>query len=157
MLAQDPPGDGKVTKLDPKVNVQVAAQPKVPVPDVAGQDATAAAATLGQATLQVTTRTAANDTVPAGKVIGTDPGAGTPVAKGSSVVLIISSGPALIDIPNVVGQLQAPAVSALQDAGFGVIITFLPGTPANRGKVLTQTPASGQAARLTNVSIVVGS
>ncbi|MET0275413.1 MAG: Stk1 family PASTA domain-containing Ser/Thr kinase [Acidimicrobiia bacterium] len=157
VLTQTPAGGQTVPKADPSVALTVAAEPKVPVPDVANQDPTAAAATLGQASFQVTTRNAPSDTVPVGKVIGTDPGAGTPLPKGSGVVLIVSSGPALTPIPSVVGMTSEQAQTTLLDAGFGVRIQPVSSTPANKGKVISQSPAAGTpAARLAPVTIVVG-
>jgi serine/threonine-protein kinase len=161
VLASDPAAGGKVPKPapgapDPTVNVTVAKEPPVPVPDVSGQDPTQAANTLGQAGFQVQTVQQSSNSVPVNRVIGTDPGAGTPVEKGAVVRLIISSGPELITVPNTVGQTQDAAANALTGAGFNVTITFQPGAPSDKGNVVSQSPASGQFPRLTNVTIVVG-
>ncbi|MET0626919.1 MAG: Stk1 family PASTA domain-containing Ser/Thr kinase [Acidimicrobiia bacterium] len=156
-LSMDPPAGSAVSKLVPIVTVTVAREPAVPVPDVHDQDQTPAAATLGQAGFSVTSRAEPSDTVPVGKVIGTDPPAGTPLPRGSAVTLIVSSGPGLIDIPNTVGQTQQAAADALTGAGFDVTITFQNGGVPNRGKVIAQSPPGGKAPRLTDVTIVVGS
>jgi len=47
----------------------------------------------------------------AGKVIDTAPGVGTDVDRGSKVVLIVSSGPAQVAVPNVVGATARPPSS----------------------------------------------
>ncbi len=77
VLSSDPPAGGPVAKLPtggrPTVTITVAREPMVPVPDVTQQDPLAAAAILGQAGFQVTVEPTASDTVPVGKVIGTDP------------------------------------------------------------------------------------
>ncbi|MDP8937063.1 MAG: Stk1 family PASTA domain-containing Ser/Thr kinase [Actinomycetota bacterium] len=67
--------------------------PEQRVPDVTGRDADEAANILGQAGFRTSSRQESNTTFANGKVIRTEPGAGTPLDKGSAVVLIVSSGP----------------------------------------------------------------
>ncbi len=52
-------------------------------------------------------------TVPAGEVISQNPTGGTGVALGSAVNLIVSTGPALVGVPDVVGMTQAAATAAI--------------------------------------------
>ncbi|MFI5046871.1 MAG: Stk1 family PASTA domain-containing Ser/Thr kinase [Acidimicrobiia bacterium] len=156
VLAQDPAPGAPVNKDFPAVKLTVAKEPAVPVPDVANQDQTPAAATLGMAGFTVTQRNDPSDDVPVGKVVGTDPPAGTLLPRGSAITLILSSGPELIDIPNTTGQTQAGATTVLLDAGFNVIVSLQASPPAQRGIVISQSPAAGKAPRLTNVTIVVG-
>jgi membrane peptidoglycan carboxypeptidase len=66
-----------------------------PVPNVAGRSVEDATSILEGAGFSVRTgSTAADDSVPAGSVIGTSPGPNSPVTPGSAVTLTISSGPA---------------------------------------------------------------
>ena len=140
--AQHRPAAGaKVPKTTPDVQIQVAKEPPVPVPDVANQDSTAAAALLGQKGFQVQAVPTPSDTVPLGKVIGTDPAAGTPEPKGTTIKLLVSSGPDLVDVPNVVGQTKAAAEATLLAAGFNVNESKVSAGPTKIGKVVTQTPA----------------
>ena len=67
--------------------------PEERVPDVSGRDADEAANVLGQSGFRTSSRQEPNTTFASGKVIRTEPGAGTPLDKGSTVVLIVSSGP----------------------------------------------------------------
>ncbi len=67
--------------------------PEVPVPNVAGDDLATASNALGQAGFKVTSTQQSSTSVPVGKVIGTNPAAGTPVQKGATVQVIVSSGP----------------------------------------------------------------
>jgi len=157
VLTQDPAPGRPVDKASPFMAVGVAREPAVAVPDVANQDPGPAGATLGMAGFTVSNRDAPSDTIPVGKVIGTDPAAGTMVSRGSSVVLLISSGPELIDIPNTVGQTEAGATATLLGAQFNVTIQRQTiADPARRGIVIAQNPAGGKAARLADVTIVVG-
>ena len=56
-------------------------------------------------------------TVPAGSVISQNPVGGASVAPGSAVALVVSLGPALVTVPNVVNQTQAAAQAAITAAG----------------------------------------
>jgi serine/threonine-protein kinase len=59
-------------------------------------------------------------TVPKDAVISSDPPAGTVVDKGQSIDLVLSSGPEMVVVPDVVGSGESSAVLTLQDAGFQV-------------------------------------
>jgi serine/threonine-protein kinase len=161
VLRTDPAAGGAVNKLPQggpvSVTVVVAREPAVPVPDVTTQDPAAAAATLTAAGFQVTPVNTPSDTVPVGAVIGTDPGVGTPLPRGSAVNLLVSSGPNLVDVPSVVGQPRATAETLLNGTlGFGVQVSFANGGPTKKGIVIAQNPAGGQAPKGSTVAIVVG-
>jgi serine/threonine-protein kinase len=161
VLHTDPAAGGAVAKLpqggSPTVSVVIAREPLVPVPDVTTLDPPAALALLGQAGFQATQSDVPNDTVPAGKVIGTDPPVGTPLPKGAAVTLQVSTGPNLVTIPNLVGQTRATAEALLHDQlGFGLTISLVNAGPTKKGIVVAQNPAGGQAAKGSAISLVVG-
>jgi serine/threonine-protein kinase len=161
VLRTDPAANAPVPKLPlggrPTVTVVVAREPAVPVPDVSSQDPIAAAATLGQAGFTVSNVDTPSDTVPKGQVVGTDPPAGTPLPKGSAVKLLVSSGPALVDVPSTVGQTRAAAEALLHDQlGFGLRISFATAGAAKKGLVVGQNPNGGQAAKGSTIDLVVG-
>ncbi len=90
---QDPKPGGQAPKGS-KVTVTVSSGPQQsPVPNVVGRDQSEAANILGQAGFTTSVQTQASDSVAQGKVIRTDPAAPTPLAKGSNVTLVVSSGP----------------------------------------------------------------
>jgi serine/threonine-protein kinase len=68
----------------------------------------------------------------------------------------VSSGPTLVDVPNVVGQPKAAAEAALVGAGFGVRETFQDAGKPKSGNVISQSPASGQAPKGSTVDITIG-
>ena len=45
-----------------------------------------------------------NSDKPRNTVIGQDPGGGTTADEGSRVTITVSEGPAIVDVPNVVGK-----------------------------------------------------
>jgi len=162
VLRSDPAAGGPVAKLpqggSPTVTVVIAREPLVPVPDVTGLDPAGALAALTQAGFQASQSTVSSETVPAGGVIGTEPTAGTPLAKGTAVKVLVSTGPSLVDVPNMVNQTRATAESILHDQlGFGLTISFTNAGPTKKGLVVSQSPSSGQVPRGSGIALVVGS
>jgi serine/threonine-protein kinase len=92
VIDQSPKGGTKAPRGSTVTVTVSSGRQQVPVPNVAGRDQSAAANILGQAGFNVSTQTTSSDTVTAGSVIRTEPSAGTPLAKGSSVTMIVSSG-----------------------------------------------------------------
>jgi eukaryotic-like serine/threonine-protein kinase len=93
--------------------------PTVAVPSVIGQNRDAAISTLANAGLNPKAYPVPSSK-PVDTVTGQDPPAGKVVEKGSSVRINYSSGPAEVDVPNVVGMPYDQAAASLQGQGFGV-------------------------------------
>ena len=127
------------------------------VPAVTGLTQGAAETAITSAGLAVGNVTTANsDTVPTGDVISQTPGAGTEVTAGSSVDLVVSSGPALVIVPDVVGLTYSTATANIGAAGLtvGSVSTTL--TRRSCGVVRSQTPAGGASVSAgTAVNLVV--
>jgi len=117
----------------------------VAVPDVAGFDAPAASRAITDAGLTPTQRTQASDTVQVGVVIGTQPEAGTEVAVESTVTILVSSGPAEVTVPNVVGEALEDAQATLEKAGFDVTTEEVD-SDREIGTVVRQAPRAGSMA-----------
>lgn len=98
----------------------------VAVPNLVGDDSTAATSALTAASLIVGAITSTNsDTVAIGLVLSQLPAAGTVVNTGTTVSYILSSGPAVpgsptLLVPNVVGLTQEQAQSTLATAGLAL-------------------------------------
>ncbi len=91
------------------------------VPDTTGMSVVDARNTLIDLGLAVGQEQSRPDpTVPKDAVISSDPPAGTVVDKGQAIDLVLSSGPEMMVVPDVVGSGESSAVVALQDAGFQV-------------------------------------
>ena len=65
------------------------------------------------------------------------------VAAGSAVALLVSSGPASVVVPNVVGLREGSAVAALREAGLTSTVTRVESGTVPKGKVISQNPAAG--------------
>jgi beta-lactam-binding protein with PASTA domain len=130
----------------------------VTVPNVVGQAQATAQSTLTSSGLTVGGVTTANSaTVAAGSVISQSPTAGSSVAGGTSVALVVSLGPASVTVPNVVGQTQAAAQSAITSAGLTAgTITSVSNATVAAGSIISQSPIGGSSVAVgTPVAIVV--
>ena len=88
------PGPTEEAPKGSEVVLQVSSGPEErPVPDVAGRSLAEASNLLGQNGFTVDQTSEARATVAEGKVIRTDPAAGTPQPKGATITVIVSSGP----------------------------------------------------------------
>src|SRR5207249_12263576 len=100
-----------------------------------------------------------SSTVAAGSVISESPTAGTKVASGSAVSLVVSSGAAQVRVRDVVGQTQAAATSAITGAGLTVgTVTMQSSSTVASGSVISESPAAGTSvAKGSAVNLVVSS
>lgn len=112
----------------------------IAVPDVAGKTYDEAAATLSKAPFTVTRRDDFSDTVPTGTVIGTDPAIGTNQQKNSTITVVVSKGPQLVAVPNLVGMTVEAASAQLQSLGLTAQVqNYHAGA-----RVRAQDPSNGQ-------------
>jgi len=139
------PGPGANLKKGATVALTVSkGRRPIDVPDLTGKDATIASRQLSALGLKVdATKQQNSDTVGKGKVISQDPRDGT-LYKGDKVTLVVSKGPVLVDVPNVVGQQLDQARTALEGAGFKVEVRRALG--GFFGTVRLQDPAGGSKA-----------
>lgn len=95
---------------------------KVTVEKVAGMTTEEAKTTLSQKGLSnVKVSEQQSDTVSAGKVISTDPEAGTEVEKDAEITLIVSSGTSTVQVPSVASMTVSKAKSTLAAEGFNAV------------------------------------
>lgn len=147
ILVQSPtPGLGARPNSVVTVNVSAGTN-TVRIPDVVGDDQTAASRLLAAAPLNfvVTVVLEPSDVIESGRVIRTEPLGDTAVAPGSAVTLYVSSGVALVIVPDIVGKSGAAAASELTTLGLVPAVTeqtLAAGDP-NAGLVIDQSVAPG--------------
>ena len=126
-----------------KVTITVSkGPPPVGVPNVVGQAAADAKATLEALGFKVKQKNDFSTSVPKGDVISTDPPAGESAPKGSKITMTVSKGPKTFAMPNVVGMTKEEAMSFLENLGLVVKVYVLPLTdPPNT--VVLQDPDTG--------------
>ncbi|MCW2698078.1 MAG: spk, partial [Modestobacter sp.] len=88
-----------------------------------------------------------SDTVPAGSVISFDPPAGTDLKRDQSVTVVVSSGRAPVEVPDVVGQSPAAAETNLEERGFTVKREEGRSADVATGQVMRVTPGPGDGAK----------
>lgn len=143
------PSGGDDLRKQSTVEVLVSKGPeRFTVPVVGGKTLAQARAALGKASLEAGDVTREYDEkVPEGKIVSSSPAAGSPQRKGTSVDLVVSKGPEPITIPDVSGETEEDATSALEDLGFEVKT----GTPVHhdsipKGSVVSTSPAISETA-----------
>lgn len=95
---------------------------KVTVENVAGMTTEEAKTALSQKGLSnVKVSEQQSDTVSAGKVISTDPEAGTEVEKDAEITLIVSSETSTVQVPSVASMTVSKAKSTLAAEGFNAV------------------------------------
>ncbi len=113
----------------------------VPVPSVVGKTYDEAMEELSNVSLGIKqVGTASSDTVEEGQIVSQNPEADETVEKNTTIEVIISSGKGSVDIPNVVGQSEADAVSALTAEGFVSNKTYSYSSTVASGYVISQSP-----------------
>jgi serine/threonine-protein kinase len=93
---------------------------QVAVPNVVGTDRAAAVTALRAKGFATSTEKRTSAERPEGTVISTDPSGGTKADKGSTVRLVVSSGPGTAQVPSVDGLTRSQARARLQRLGFQI-------------------------------------
>jgi serine/threonine-protein kinase len=138
------PGGNSQVRRHAKVTLLISLGPKLyPVPDVRGKSESDARKALGAFTDKITTTQHFNDSVPKDAVIETDPPAGQKVRGNTPVTVVLSSGPELIDVPDVTGNNQDDATNTLHDKGFEVNVVEQFSDDVDQGEVISQDPQGG--------------
>ena len=127
------------------------------VPNVVSMSSQAATAALKKAglSLQVIDRQP-SDNIPADTIASQDPNAGSQIDAGGSVSVVVSSGPAAAQVPDVTGRAPDDASNALRLAGFRPALTYTAAGPSASDTVISQAPSGGASApHGSQVTIVV--
>jgi eukaryotic-like serine/threonine-protein kinase len=137
------PPEGSVARKGTTVTLVVSrGKEKVSVPDVVGRPRDEAERTLQDAGLQASVKEEESEDADPGTVLRQDPAAGTALAKGKTVALVVAKAPADVPVPGVIDAPEDDAVRALEDAGFKVKKEEAPvETPDEDGIVIDQDPS----------------
>jgi beta-lactam-binding protein with PASTA domain len=146
VISQSPAAGERVEKGS-RVSIVISGGPaSAALISVAGQTAAQAKANLTRAGFKTTTKREPSTTVASGRVISTEPSAGTEVQVGSTITLIVSSGPAPVRVPDVVGQSLSAAEATLTNAELTLgTVTQRVSTTQQPETVLAQSPSTGSS------------
>jgi eukaryotic-like serine/threonine-protein kinase len=119
-----------------------------PMPNLVGKTQADAFGVLGS-DFRPVTKSQASDTIAKGQVTQTDPLPGATVPVGSTVTIWISTGPASVQVPQLMGKTEDAARAALTSAG--LIVHEPPGARCSDqvkvNQVAKQTPSVGTLVR----------
>jgi eukaryotic-like serine/threonine-protein kinase len=158
LVIDERPQHGSVVEKGSQVAIAVSSGPgSETVPNVKGQTSAEAVRKLKRAGFKATTQERSSSTVEQGHVISTEPSGDTEAQAGSSVTVFVSSGPAQVSVPEVIGQSEAEARASLRAAGLQAgTITRQSSTSEEPGTVLSQSPAPATSLRAgQKVNLVV--
>jgi serine/threonine-protein kinase len=145
------PAAGTVLKDGQAVVMVVSVgKPRVEVPQVAGRRFDDARAVLAAAHLEARRTVRFDDNMPNGLVVGTEPAAGAGAIWGSTVTVVVSKGPDLVVVPDVVGLSRKQAEQRLREAG----LRWRYYLPIGR-RVIQQSPQPGDKANRGSEVILV--
>ncbi|HZU80978.1 MAG TPA: Stk1 family PASTA domain-containing Ser/Thr kinase [Acidimicrobiales bacterium] len=152
VCSQQPPGNtmvapgALVTLFTAQQNTSTTAAGNA-VPNVTGDTVATACNVLGQSGFQCGSETKeSSNTIAAGAVISTSPPAGSNQPAGTTVNLVVSTGPPNVTVPNVVGDSTSQAVSTLQSSNLVPVETCTKTSdPTQNGVVISQNPQGGNS------------
>jgi beta-lactam-binding protein with PASTA domain len=144
VAAQDP-RPGTEAPEGSTVTITVSTGPgEAPVPQVAGLSQDDAEKQLRDAGFEPRVERVFSDDVRNGRVVETSPPAGTTLERGSQVTLQVSRGPEQVEVPDVTGESEDNARSALEGAGLRVGKITREESGEAPGTVIEQSPAAGE-------------
>jgi eukaryotic-like serine/threonine-protein kinase len=153
VVSQQTPREPALTGGSPVAFTVSRGRQPIPVPSVGGRPQAEAAGAVRDAGLAVGDVTPeASDSVPAGSVVRQSPAGGT-LFRGGRVSLVVSSGPPVVPVPNVVNHRLDDAQRQLEAAGLQVSVTRVFG--GLLGIVRLQDPAGGQVRKGSTVTLTV--
>ncbi|HEV8625647.1 MAG TPA: PASTA domain-containing protein [Acidimicrobiia bacterium] len=138
------------------VTLQLSEGPRpVNLPKVTGDTEAAARAALDSAGFVISTGHRTDENVPAGHVVEQQP-SDAQAPPGSDIHLVISDGPAPVEVPNVVGKTYDDAVKTLTAKRFKVTRQDEYSDTVPAGQVIRHDPVKGaEAPRDSTVTVVV--
>lgn len=158
ILSQEPTAGVQVRKgtaIDIVISKGI---PLVLVPDVEGLTREKAIELIEKAGLKAEVVEEESTTVEAGRVIRQSPSPGDTIKKGEKVIIVVSTGPATVTVPDVVGQDSLSARQTLEKLGLVVEIQNVEViNEEDVGKVVQQSPEAGQKVlKNSTVTLFIG-
>jgi serine/threonine-protein kinase len=153
VIEQDPSG-GTTAAEGSRVTITVSDGPSInEVPDVVGDSRAKAHGALRSAGFQVDEERVPSDKVRIDHVVAQSPPGGSPLERGKTITIEISSGPERLPVPDVTGKTEDEARSALE--AFRVVVQEKEDDEADPGTVLAQKPTGGNLTRGSTVTLSV--
>ena len=130
----------------------------IAIPDVTGQTVAEAKETLKKANFEIgEEKTEASEKVEEGRIIRTDPGAGTGRKEGTKINLVVSSGKQSFQLSNYIGRKSTDVIAELKQKKVPenlIKIEEEESSESEAGTVLRQSPAAGTTYDLSKASTI---
>ena len=130
----------------------------IAIPDVAGQTVAEAKETLKKANFEIgEEKTETSEKVEEGRIIRTDPGAGTGRKEGTKINLVVSSGKQSFQLSNYIGRKSTDVIAELKQKKVPenlIKIEEEESSESEAGTVLRQSPAAGTTYDLSKASTI---
>ena len=130
----------------------------IAIPDVAGQTVAEAKETLKKANFEVgEEKSEASEKVEEGRIIRTDPDAGTGRKEGTKINLVVSSGKQSFQLSNYIGRKSTDVIAELKQKKVPenlIKIEEEESSESEAGTVLRQSPAAGTTYDLSKASTI---
>ena len=130
----------------------------IAIPDVAGQTVAEAKETLKKANFEIgEEKTEASEKVEEGRIIRTDPDAGTGRKEGTKINLVVSSGKQSFQLSNYIGRKSTDVIAELKQKKVPenlIKIEEEESSESEAGTVLRQSPAAGTTYDLSKASTI---
>lgn len=125
----------------------------IKIVDMSLEDATTKLQQMG---LQITVASRQKSDKADGTILQQSESEGSVLKKGDTIsVIVAGTDKEMENVPSVVGSTEAEAVAALEAKGFLVTKDFTTSNDVEAGKVISQTPAGGNAEVGSHVTIVI--
>jgi beta-lactam-binding protein with PASTA domain len=160
-VVEQSPAAGEELDITSEVTIRVSeGPPTAEVPNLQGQAEADGIRILEDLGWIVEVQTIEDEDTPEGFVIGTEPTPGTLLEVGEIIRLIVSEGPGVVRVPNVIGEEATDAAQILDNDGLiAVPDTCFIDDPDNQveGTVIEQTPSGGVEVEVgAEITICVG-
>ena len=161
IISQSPEAGSRVTKGSTVTLIVAASEKDISVTNVYGLSLELAQETLKQDGLTVfKTMKVSSESVEEGKVVYTDPKAGTIVSSDQEITIYISDGPStttveMIKVPDVTGLTQSGAKAFLEKYGFKNVTFTTQDSVLKKGIVISQSPGAGTSVKETDTIKVI--
>ena len=161
IISQSPEAGSRVTKGSTVTLIVAASEKDISVTNVYGLSLELAQETLKQDGLTIfKTMKVSSESVEEGKVVYTDPKAGTIVSSDQEITIYISDGPSTttvetIKVPDVTGLTQSGAKAFLEKYGFKNVTFPTQDSVLKKGIVISQSPGAGTSVKETDTIKVI--
>lgn len=164
IISQSPEAGSRVTKGSTVTLIVAASEKDISVTNVYGLSLELAQETLKQDGLTIfKTMRVSSDSIEEGKVVYTDPKAGTIVSSDQEITIYISDGPSTttvetIQVPDVTGLTQSGAKAFLEKYGFKNVTFTTQDSVLKKGIVISQSPGAGTSIKETDtIKVIISS